>query len=96
MTISEIKERLQRITAPLYPYYRREYQKWSLDQLTEAIPRVEADLIPGIWNTGVEWDFCTEHEFDSYTRCRAIRDELAERLGYLEREFIQEQVGYDS
>jgi hypothetical protein len=96
MTISEIKERIQRITDPLYRYYQREYQKWSLDELTEALPRIEADLSPGTWNTSVEWDFCEEHEFDSYTRCRAIREELAERLWYLEREFIQDQVGYDS
>jgi hypothetical protein len=96
VTISEIKERLQRINEPLYRYYRREYRKWRLDVLTEALPRMEADLRPEIWNTSIEWDYDEDYAFDSYTRCQALRDELAERLGYLEREFIQEQVGYDS
>jgi hypothetical protein len=95
VTIDEIKERLQRITAPLYPYYRDAYRKFSTEHLSEMLTHAEKDLIPQTWHTGVEWDFCTEHEFDSYTCCRAIRDEIAERLGYLERELIQEQIGYD-
>ena len=96
MTISEIKERLQRLTEPLYPKYREEYQEYSLDELKNALNWAEKGLLPEIWETSSEWDFGTAHEFDSYTCCRAIRDELVERLGYLEREFIHDQIGYDS
>jgi hypothetical protein len=61
MTISEIRERLQRVAVPLYQKFRRVYREWSTEELAEVLVYTESDLLPGAWHTNIQWDAYSEH-----------------------------------
>jgi len=99
MTITEIKERLRKVTGHLYPRDRAYFRKCSLEELMETFARMEKGL--KFWGISRESTPCDwrddpipeRHEWDSYTRACALRDELAERLN---REGIHDLTDYDS